>query len=72
VGSGQEVVLKVVFPDPDLDRADGVKEKAPSQSQLDSFRREIDILSVIDEPRTFQRCSASRKIFACWCCKKPS
>ena len=49
MGSGQEVVLKVVFPDPDLDRADGVKEKAPSQSQLDSFRREIDILSVIDE-----------------------
>ena len=32
-----------------MDRADGVKEKAPSQSQLDSFRREIDILSVIGE-----------------------
>jgi hypothetical protein len=41
-------LLKVVFPDPDLDPDDAAKT-APTTSQLQSFRREIEILAVVGE-----------------------
>lgn len=44
----QDVVLKVVFPDPDLDPLDAVKS-SPTPNQLQSFKREIEILSIIGE-----------------------
>lgn len=43
----EQVVLKVVFPDVDLDPEDAAKA-SPTTSQLSSFKREIKILSVID------------------------
>jgi len=48
VSTKQDVVLKVVFPDPDLDPLDAVKS-SPTPNQLQSFKREIEILSIIGE-----------------------
>jgi hypothetical protein len=48
VKSKKEVVLKVVFPDPDLDPADA-SNNTPTVNQLQSFKREIEILAVIGE-----------------------
>ena len=44
----QEVVLKVVFPDPDLDPAEAANA-SPTKNQLNSFKREIEILSMIND-----------------------
>lgn len=41
-----EVVVKVVFPDPDLDPEESAKAH-PSEEKLSSFRREIEIMSVL-------------------------
>lgn len=48
LSSGQEVVLKVVFPDPDLDPVDTAKSN-PTPDQLQCFKREIEILSIVGE-----------------------
>eukprot|EP00960_Hanusia_phi_P073599 768050-Hanusia_phi.AAC.2 len=40
----QDVVVKVVYPDQDLD-PEASKEKRPSENMLESFRREIEIMS---------------------------
>ena len=44
----QEVVLKVVFPDPDLD-PEAAATASPTPNQLNSFRREIDILAMVGQ-----------------------
>ena len=43
-----EVVVKVVFPDPDLDPDEAAKAH-PSEEKLSSFRREIEIMSVLGQ-----------------------
>jgi serine/threonine protein kinase len=47
LSTSEQVVLKVVFPDVDLDPEDAAKA-SPTPSQLSSFKREIKILAVID------------------------
>jgi hypothetical protein len=42
--TAEQVVLKVVFPDVDLDPEDAAKAP-PTPSQLSSFKREIKILA---------------------------
>ena len=42
--TGDEVVVKVIFPDPDLDPQESGQ---PSEEKLSSFRREIEIMSVL-------------------------
>ena len=42
----QDVVVKVVFPDPDLDPEESAKSR-PSDEKLSSFRREIEVMSVL-------------------------
>ena len=44
-----EVVVKVVFPDPDLDPEDARKAR-PSEEKLSSFRREIEVMSLLQHP----------------------
>ncbi len=44
-----EVVVKVVFPDPDLDPEDASKAR-PSEEKLSSFRREIEVMSLLQHP----------------------
>lgn len=48
VSTKQEVVLKVVFPDPDLD-PEAAATASPTPNQLNSFRREIDILAMVGQ-----------------------
>jgi len=48
VSTKQEVVLKVVFPDPDLD-PEAAATACPTPNQLNSFRREIDILAMVGQ-----------------------
>jgi len=43
-----DVVVKVVFPDPDLDPEEAAKAH-PSEEKLSSFRREIEIMSVLGQ-----------------------
>jgi len=43
--SRSEVVVKVVFPDPDLDPEESAKTY-PSEEKLSSFRREIEVMSI--------------------------
>ena len=47
-GRGGECVVKVVFPDPDLDPEEFAK-KGPSEEKLESFKREIEVMSVLGE-----------------------
>ena len=44
--TGDEVVVKVVFPDPDLDPQES---EQPLEERLRSFRREIEIMSMLGE-----------------------
>lgn len=44
----REVVVKVVFPDPDLDPDEAAKSH-PSEEKLSSFRREIEVMSVLGQ-----------------------
>jgi len=48
VSTKQEVVLKVVFPDPDLD-PESSATASPTPNQLNSFRREIEILAMVGQ-----------------------
>eukprot|EP00960_Hanusia_phi_P059014 764050-Hanusia_phi.AAC.3 len=43
LSSGQEVVVKVIWPDPDLDPEDAKKE-SPGEQRRAAFKREIDMM----------------------------
>ncbi len=50
----REVVVKVVFPDPDLDPEDAAKSH-PSEEKLSSFRREIEVMRFVLRERELAR-----------------
>lgn len=53
-----DVVVKVVFPDPDLDPEEAAKAR-PSRERLESFQREIDVMSRLGTRRAFVSASGA-------------
>jgi len=47
-GGEGDCVVKVVYPDPDLDPEEFAKKK-PSEEKLESFQREIEVMSILGE-----------------------